>query len=386
MKSHSRLSVLLAVAAAAVACGAAPAKKPPTVKNEAKMTVTKAVYGKMDDGTQVDEYTLTNGKGLTVKVITYGAMITSVETPDRNGKTANITLYRDSLKDYLAGHPFFGCVAGRYANRITKGKFTIDGKEYTLATNNNGHHLHGGDKGFDKHVWQGQPVEGKGSVGVALTRTSPDGEEGYPGKLTASVTYSINDKNELKMEYSATTDKPTHVNLTNHAYWNLGGAASGDVLKHELTLNADRYLPVDDGLIPLGELKPVKGTPMDFTKTHTIGERIAQVKGGYDHAYILNAKKAGEELTFTARVFDPKSGRVMEIYTSEPAVQLYTGNFLDGTLQADGGKIAYQKHAALCLETEHYPDSPNRPEFPSTLLKPGQTYKHVTVHKFGVKK
>jgi len=353
-----------------------------TAPSETSMKISKESFGKIPDGTEVDRYTLTNGHGMKVAVITYGAMITSVETPDRNGKLANITLYRDSLADYLAGHPFFGCVAGRYANRIAKGKFTLDGVEYTLATNNGANHLHGGTKGFDKYVWKARPVEGKGFVGVALSHESPDGDEGYPGKLSATVTYTLTDNNELKMQYTATTDKPTHVNLTNHAYWNLAGAGSGDVLKQVVMLNADQFLPVDDGLIPLGPPQKVEGTPMDFTEPKTIGSRIEQVPGGYDHCYVL--RKIGEEFSLAARVVEPTSGRVMEVYTTQPAIQFYTGNFLDGSVT--GGGVAYQKHFGFCLETEHYPDSPNRSEYPSTLLKPGETYSQVTVYKFGVEK
>ncbi len=350
---------------------------------ETKMSIDKQPYGKMPDGTEVDQYTLTNTNGLKVKIITYGAMITSVEVPDRDGKFANVTLHRDSLKDYLAGHPYFGCAVGRYANRIARGKFTLDGKEYTLAINNKPNHLHGGDKGFDKYVWKAGPVQRDDSVGVAFTLVSPDGDEGYPGELKATVAYSLSADNELRMEYTATTDKPTVVNLTNHAYWNLAGARPGDVLEQELMLNADRFLPVDDGLIPLGELRPVKDSPMDFTQPNTIGSRIDQVEGGYDHCYVLN-KHQGEKMSLAARAVEPGSGRVMEIYTTQPAIQFYTGNFLDGTVS--GGGVAYQKHFAFCLETQHYPDSPNRPEFPSTVLRPGETYHEVTVHKFSVQK
>jgi aldose 1-epimerase len=360
---------------------------PPAPRSDTKMRIDKQTYGKMLDGTEVDQYTLTNAKGLKVKIITYGAMITSVEVPDRNGKLANVTLYRDSLKDYLAGHPFFGCAVGRYANRIAKGKFTLDGQEYTLATNNGQNHLHGGNKGFDKYVWQAEPVEGEGFVGVKFSHVSPDGDEGYPGELKATVTYTLTNDNELKMDHTATTDKPTVVNLTNHAYWNLaapgGYPGSGDVLGHELMLHADQYLPVDAGLIPLGKSQAVQGTPMDFTQPKTIGSRIDQVEGGYDHCYVLS-RKEGEKVSLAARVVEPKSGRVMEIYTTQPAIQLYTGNFLDGTVT--GGGVAYQKHYAFCLETEHYPDSPNRPEYPSTVLRPGETYHEVTVHKFSVRK
>lgn len=345
--------------------------------------MTKQLYGKMPDGTVVEQYTLSNATGVKVRIITYGGIITAVETPDRNGKLANITLYRDSLEDYLAGHPYFGCIVGRYANRIAKGRFVIDGVEYKLATNNGPNHLHGGIKGFDKYVWQASPIEGDGYSGLVLKHESPDGDEGYPGKLSVTVTYTLNDQNELKIEYQATTDKPTHVNLTNHAYWNLAGAGAGDILGHVLMLNADRFLPVDDTLIPLGEPRSVKDTPMDFTMPQPIGSRIDQVEGGYDHCYILR-RSPEEKLALAARVVEPKSGRTMEIRTTKPAIQFYTGNFLDGSITAAGGNISYEKHYGFCLETEYYPDSPNRPEYPSTLLKPGETYHHITIHKFGV--
>lgn len=345
------------------------------------MSVQKKPFGQMPDGTEVDLYTLTNANGLKATITTYGAMLTSVESPDRNGQLANVTLSLESLPGYLAGHPFFGSIAGRFANRIAKGRFALDGAEYKLATNNGANHLHGGRKGFDKAVWKAEPVTGADFVGVVFTLLSPDGDEGYPGTLKATVTYTLNNANELKMDYTATTDKATPVNLTNHAYWNLSGAAAGSILGHELTLNADRYLPVDDGLIPTGELAAVKGTPMDFTQPATVGSRIAQVKGGYDHCYVLKQSQPGE-LSLAARVVEPKSGRVMEVFTTQPGVQLYTGNFLDGTLKAHG--VVYQKHHGLCLETQHFPDSPNRPEFPSTILRPGQTYHEVTVHRFSV--
>jgi aldose 1-epimerase len=359
----------------------APKPDTPPDKEDAKMKLKQEPFGKLADGTQIDLFTLRNAGGLKVKLINYGAIITAIETPDRNGKLANITLFRDSLADYLAGHPYFGCVAGRYANRIAFGKFKIGDDEFRLAANNNGHHLHGGKVGFDKHAWKAEPVEGEGFAGVRLTLVSPDGDEGYPGALTATVTYTLTDANELKMDYRATTDKPTVLNLTNHAYWNLAGAGTGDVLGHELMINADRFLPVDDGLIPLGVLKPVADTPMDFAKPTAIGARIAQVEGGYDHCYVLR-RKPDEALALCARVVEPKSGRTLEIVTTQPAVQFYSGNFLDGTVT--GGGAAYEKHWGFCLETQHYPDSPNRPDFPTTLLKPGETYEHSTVHRFGV--
>jgi aldose 1-epimerase len=384
------------VVASAIGCPGQPAKdsnrgkQPPTNKEshsseapKVNANVKKESYGKTPQGEQVDLYTLTNAHGLCVKIITYGATIIDVETPDRNGKLANITLCCDSLADYVKGHPFFGSTVGRYANRIGKGKFSLDSKEYKLATNNGVNHLHGGNKGYDKVVWKADPVETANSAGVKFTHESPDGDEGYPGKLTATVTYTLTNDNELKMEYSAVTDKPTIVNLTNHTYWNLAGGGSGDVLKHELMLNADRYLPVDDGLIPAGELKAVKGTPMEFLTPQTIGSRIADVKGGYDHCYVLNRKDGDKGLSLVAKIVEPTSGRVMEILSTQPGVQFYSGNFLDGTAQGGGKK--YEKHFGFCLETQHFPDSPNKPAFPSTVLKPGEKYEQTTVHKFSVK-
>jgi aldose 1-epimerase len=349
---------------------------------EGKMAVTKAAYGKTSDGQQIDQYTLSNGHGLTVKIITYGAIITSVVTPDRKGKSGEVTLGFDSLEPYLSRHPYFGAICGRVANRIAKGRFTIDGVEYELATNNGPNHLHGGVKGFDMAVWKAEPVES--ATGLKLSHVSPDGDEGYPGKLTVTVVYSLSDKNELEIDYTATTDKPTPINLTNHTYWNLADGGKSDVLKHVLTLNADRYLPVDDNLIPTGELKNVRGTPMDFVRPMEIGSRMDQVPGepnGYDHCYVINQESPGK-LTLAARVKDPNSGRVMEIRTTEPAIQLYTGNFLDGSIKSRGAQ--YKQHHAFCLEAEHYPDSINQPKFPSTLLKPGQTYRQTTLHTFSV--
>ncbi len=361
-----------------------PAPAKPDV-DENKMSVTKEAYGKLPDGTPIDQYTLSNPNGLKVKIINYGAIITAVETPDRNGKIENITLYRDSLADYRETKdgkpttPYFGATVGRYGNRIAKGRFTLEGKEYKLAINNGPNALHGGLKGFDKVVWKAEPVQSSGVVGVAFTYTSHDGEEGYPGTLKVKVTYSLTDENELKMDYEATTDKTTVVNLTNHTYWNLAGAGNGDILKHELTLSADRFLPVDSTLIPLGQLDPVKGTAMDFNAPKAIGKDIGQVEGGYDHCYVLSRKS-----DVAARVTEPTSGRVMEVYTTQPAIQFYTANFLDGTITA-GGKT-YEKHYGLCLETQHFPDSPNQRTFPTTVLKPGETYKQSTVHKFSVQK
>jgi aldose 1-epimerase len=358
-------------------------EKPALKAEKTAPTLSKETYGKMPDGTVVEQYTLQSGAGLKVKVITYGAMITSVESPDRDGKTANLCLHRDSLEEYLAGHPMFGCIVGRYGNRIAKARFTIDGVEYRLAANNGQNHIHGGRKSFDKYVWKAEPVEGPGFVGVKMSHTSPDGDEGYPGQVTASLTYTVNDKNELKLTYEAKTTKPTHVNLTNHAYWNLKGAGPGDVLGHELTLHADRVLPFDRDLIPTGPPQSVKGTPLDFTTPKTIGARIAQTNGGYDHCYEIN-RKPGERLVPAAVVFEPTSGRAMEVSTTQPGVQLYTANGMN--MKEKDGAVRYVNHGGFCLETQHYPDSPNHPEFPSTLLRPGETYNEVTVFRFSVKK
>ena len=345
------------------------------------MNIQKQLFGKTPDGTDVDLYTLVNDHQLRVSIMTYGATITSVEVPDRNGKLDNVVLSLDSLDAYLKGHPFFGSTVGRYANRIAKGKFSIAGKEYTVATNNGPNHLHGGIKGYDKAVWKSSAVQTADSVGVVFTHQSPDGDEGYPGNLSVTVTYTLNNKNELGMKFAASTDQTTVVNLTNHSYWNLTGA-SRDVLDHELFLDADQYLPVDAGLIPIGELRSVAGTPMDFRTPTTIGARIAQVEGGgYDHCYVLK-HRAGERPTLFAKVFDLESGRVMEVSATQPGVQLYTGNFLDCSLRRGGQ--SFGKHFGLCLETQHFPDSPNQSSFPTTLLKPGEKYEHTTIHKFRV--
>jgi len=351
-------------------------------KEKCKMSVTGEPFGTTPGGKKVDLYTLTNANGLKAKITNYGGIITSLKTPDRNGKFADIVLGYDTLAEYIKDSPYFGALIGRYGNRIAKGKFTLDGIEYKLATNNGPNHLHGGIKGFDKVVWNAEPMQTKTSVGLKLTYLSKDGEEGYPGNLECTVIYTLTNNNELKIYYEATTDKPTIINLTSHGYFNLAGHNSGDILGHELMLNADNFTPVDAELIPTGEIKPVKGTLMDFTKPMTIGSRIADVKGGYDHNYVLNGGKAGA-LSLAARVYEPKTGRVMEILTTEPGIQFYTGNFLDGSLKGKGA--VYNKHAGFCLETQHFPDSPNKPNFPSVVLRTGEKYTHLTVHKFSVK-
>jgi aldose 1-epimerase len=349
-----------------------------------ELRVEKSLFGTTAEGQAVELYTLGNARGMVVKVMTHGATLIAVEAPDRDGKFANVTLHLDTFADYMAGHPLFGSVVGRYANRIAGAKFTIDGKEYRLAANSAPHHIHGGAKGFQKLVWSARSLKEKDSVGVELSLTSPDGDEGYPGTLKVKMVYRLNNDNELTLEYTAETDKPTHVNLTNHTYWNLGGAGSGKVLGQTLMLYADRYLLADDKKIPSGELQSVKGTPMDFTTAHPIGARIQEVSGGgYDHCYVVN-RNPGDSLALTARVVDPKSGRVMEVRTTQPGVQIYTANYLSDKVKAAGA--AYGPHHAVCLETQSFPDSPNKPQFPSSLLRPGQTYHQVTVHKFSVEK
>jgi aldose 1-epimerase len=349
--------------------------------------VKRAPFGTMPDGKPVEQFTLTNANGIELTAIGYGGIITSLRVPDRSGKLDDIVLGFDRLEDYLKEHPFFGAIIGRYGNRIAKGQFSLAGQTYKLAVNNGPNHLHGGNQGFDKVLWNVAPSPGSNTL--TLTRTSPDGEEGYPGNLRVRVTYTLTDKNELVVDYTATTDKPTPVNLTQHSYFNLAGQASGDVLGHELMLNADRYTPVDATLIPTGELAPVANTPFDFRKPTTIGSRIngthpqLEAGGGYDHNWVLNRKGSGLQLA--ARVTEPKTGRTLEIATTEPGIQFYSGNFLDGKLTGKGGAV-YKHRTGFCLETQHFPDSPNQPNFPSTILKPGEEYKTRTVFTFGVVK
>ena len=348
------------------------------------MDVKKEAFGRLADGTAVDIYTLTNKAGLEARITTYGAILVSLKLPDRNGLFADVNLGFDGLEGYLGTHPYFGAIIGRYGNRIAKARFTLDGVAYALPPNNNGNTLHGGIRGFDKVVWAAEPVRSADGAGVKLAYLSKDGEEGFPGNLSVTVVYTLTDANELRIDYEAVTDRKTPINLTNHAYWNLKGEGRGDVLGHVLRLEADAITAVDSAanLIPTGEIAPVAGTPFDFTAPHAIGERIGQVEGGYDHNFVL--RSGGGTLAAAARIEEPESGRVLEIWTDQPGIQLYTGNFLDGTVVGKGGK-AYQKHFAFCLETQHFPDSPNHPNFPSTILEPGQTYRTTTVHKFSVK-
>lgn len=348
---------------------------------EVKKGITKAPFGNAD-GKEVTLYTLTNAKGTVVKISTYGGVVTSWVSADKNDKKSSIVLGFDSLSGYLAKPPYFGALIGRYGNRIAKGKFKIDTTTYTLATNNDANHLHGGNKGFDKVVWDAA-IENDSTPVLKLSYLSKDGEEGYPGNLTVDVQYTLTDDDELKIEYNASTDKATVVNLTNHSYFNLTGDVTNTILDHELQIDADHYTPVDGGLIPTGEIKAVKNTPFDFTTSTKIGLRIDSVKGGYDHNFVLNKKDSS--LTKVATLKEEKSGRKLEVFTMEPAIQFYSGNFLNGTIKTSDGK-AIQQHTGLCLETQHYPDSPNQPAFPTTLLLPGQKYHTVTVYKLSVTK
>jgi aldose 1-epimerase len=341
-------------------------------------------------GEQVDVYTLRNANGVTVRAINYGGIILSLEVPDRDGRLEDVVLGYESLAEYEADSPYFGAIIGRYGNRIAGGEFELDGETYSLAVNNGPNHLHGGIRGFDKVVWDARPVEADGGVGIVFTYTSEDGEEGYPGTLSAEVTYTLTDDDELIFDYVATTDKATPINLTQHSYFNLAGFdGAGDVLGHELMLDADGFTPVDETLIPTGEVRPVAGTPFDFTSPRPIGERINDEEneqiahgGGYDHNFVLNREGANaDEPVLAARVHEPSSGRVMEVYTTEPGVQFYSGNFLDGSLTGKSG-VVYAHRSGFCLETQHFPNSPNEPSFPSTILRPGETYRSQTTYRF----
>jgi aldose 1-epimerase len=385
---RSRAVTIVIASALGLAGGrAAPGgQAPATVATPAaaRPGVTQAPFGRLPDGTAVESFTLRNAHGVEVRAITYGAIIVSLRVPDRAGRLDDVVLGHDDLAGYLAKPAYFGAVVGRYGNRIAKGRFTLDGKTYTLATNNGPNHLHGGVRGFDKVVWKADPPPA-GTASVTFHYTSADGEEGYPGTLAAHVTYTLSDKGELAFEYSATTDKPTPVNLTQHSYFNLGVPGT-DILGHVLTLDADRFTPVDATLIPTGELASVSGTPFDFRKPTAIGARIGQDDeqlrrgGGYDHNFVLN--RPGEGLRRVGRLADPRSGRTMDILTTEPGVQFYSGNFLDGTIKGKGG-VVYKHRSGLCLETQHFPDSPNQPSFPSTILRPGKQYRSKTVLVFG---
>jgi aldose 1-epimerase len=348
--------------------------------------VDKEPFGTTPDGVPVDRYTLSNDHGMRVRVLTYGGIVQTIEVPDQFGHIANVALGFDNLADYVARSPYFGAIIGRYGNRIGKGQFTLDGVTYQLNLNDDANTLHGGYAGFDKQVWTASPVREPAAVGLALHRVSPAGEENYPGTLDVTVTYRLTADNTLRVDYRATTDAPTIVNLTNHSYVNLAG--SGTIERHQLTLNASHYTPVDSGLIPTGAIEPVDGTPMDFRLPTAIGDRIRDgfpqlVLGqGYDHNWVLDRQDpTGHDLEFAARVFDPISGRTLTIHTTEPGIQFYSGNFLDATLVGTGGKI-YRQGDSLALETQHFPDSPNHPDFPSTVLRPGEIFQSTTTYQF----
>ncbi len=377
----TQIVVLLALTTAAAigtcSCSLIRKKEAPAVT---QAMVDKSPFGTLPDGRAVDLFTLKNANGMVVKVMTYGAIITEIQAPDRDGKLGDVVLGFDNLEAYLKGHPYFGAAIGRVGNRIAKARFTLDGKTYKLAANDGPNHLHGGLKGFDKVLWSATATATDDAARVEFTYTSKDGEEGYPGDLKVVMTYTLTTKNELRIDYRATTDKATPVNLTNHSYWNLAG--DGDILSHELRLYANAYTPVDDTLIPTGEIRTVKDTPMDFIEPKPIGRDLKQLTNkpqGYDHNFVLNAH--GRAIARAARVVEPKSGRVLEILTDQPGIQFYSGNFLDGTLTGKRG-IVYKQYYGLCLETQHVPDSVNQPAFPSVILRPGLTYKTTTIHRF----
>ncbi|TDX28035.1 aldose 1-epimerase [Modicisalibacter xianhensis] len=364
--------------------------------NSAVPGVEKSTFGQLPDGRTVDVYRLTNASGITMRVINYGGIIVSLKAPDAQGNFEDIVLGFDSLEGYLSdayrkANPYFGALIGRYGNRIAGGEFSLNGTTYQLATNDGSNHLHGGDQGFDEVLWNAKPFENQNGVGVILSYTSPDGEEGYPGKLKTEVTYTLTDSDELDIAYRATTTKPTPVNLTQHSYFNLDGEGSGSILDHYLMINAEAFTPVDDTLIPTGEIRPVDGTPFDFNEPTPIGERIEQdnqqlLRGkGYDHNFVLKREAPqSEELVLAARVWEPDSGRLLEVETTEPGLQFYSGNFLDGSLSGKQGS-AYEHRSGFALETQHFPDSPNQETFPSTILNPGETYQSHTVYRFSTR-
>lgn len=351
-----------------------------SMEQQNNLIIEKADFGTTKDGEKVHLYTLSNRNQMQVKITNFGGIITSVLVPDKNGNYDDVVLGFDNLEDYQKEHPYFGAIIGRYGNRIAFGKFTLNDQEYSLAKNNGSNHLHGGIKGFDKVVWKAEEILEEEGATLKLTYLSKDGEEGYPGNLDVTVLYTLNNNNEIIIEYKADTDSPTHINLTNHTYFNLNPKTSENALAHVLEIKADKYTVVDENLIPTGELRSVVGV-MDFRNAKSIGADIGEVEGGYDHNYVLN--KTGTNLELMATVFEPETGRTLEMFTTQPGVQFYSGNFLNGSLSGKND-IVYVKHYGFCLETQHFPDSPNQPDFPSTLLKPGEKYNHTTIYRFGI--
>lgn len=382
-----KLSMAVAIAAGLSQVSFADTAKTEAAAKVVKTSYTEAPFGKLPTGEATTLYTLTNANGVVVKVTNFGGVITSINVPDKNGKLGDVVLGFDNVDGYLKNKSFFGAVIGRYGNRIGKGQFELDGKKYQLTLNDKTNHLHGGTVGFDKILWDAKPFKTDTTVGVTLTHLSPDGDQGYPGNLNATVVYELNNNNEFVIKYKATTDKATPINMTQHPYFNMAG--SGTILDQELQINASRYTPIDDTLIPTGEIAAVKGTPFDFTKAHKIGDMIAQENvqlkngGGYDHNWALD-KKSVDEWGLDATFTDPKSGRVLEVWSDEPGIQFYSGNFLDGNVDGKGVNFVYR--GAICLEPQHFPDSPNKSNFPSTILKPGAEYNSKLSFKFSVKK
>jgi aldose 1-epimerase len=380
VKLQRRLSTFLFAVLLLISCAAfAPAQ-----------TISKHSFGKTADGQNIDLYTLRNAHGVEARITNYGGILVSLKVPDRNGKFDDVVLGFNDLDTYLTkNNPYFGAIIGRYGNRIAKGQFTLNGVEYKLAVNNGENHLHGGIKGFDKVVWTGREMKTNAGPAVVLTYLSKDGEEGYPGNLNVRVVYTLTNNNEIKIDYSATTDKDTVTNLTHHSYFNLAGEGNGDILNHLVTINANRFVPTDAGSIPTGELRKVAGTPFDFLKPMAIGARINQddeqlkLGNGYDHTWVINGRAGTMRLAATA--YEPGSGRVLQVWTTEPGVQFYTGNFLDGTLTGKSGKV-YARRNGFCFETQHFPDSPNQPSFPTTTLRKGQTYKSTTIYRFSTRR
>ncbi len=394
VRSDFALLPIVLAAALGGACGSSTDSPPPVVQAPAPvdarttLSMTRSPFGTLPDGQAVEAFIFSNGRGVEVTAITYGGIITSLKVPDRTGTPGDIVLGYDALQGYLDQSPFLGTIVGRYGNRIAKGRFTLDGHTYSLPINNGANHLHGGPQGFDKKVWAAEPFEREDGVGVVFRLASPDGDMGYPGTLQAIVTYTLTRDNALRFDYEATTDKATPVNLTQHTYFNLAGAGNGDILGHEIAIRADRYTPVDKGLIPTGELASVEGTPFDFRSSTAIGARIdadhAQIAfgGGYDHNMVFT--RTGDGLEQVISVYEPTTGRTMSVATTQPGTQFYTGNFLDGTITGKGGRV-YARRSGFCLETQHFPDSPNKPAFPSTILRPGETYRSSTTYTFGTK-